>query len=306
MSLPRARRPRRKKRKKSDTLSPTPIIMGQKVNPVGFRLVVNRDWRSKWYAEGEDYREKLHEDLKVRKYLSGRLQFAALSKVVVERAWNSVRVTLHTSRPGLVIGRKGSEIERMTRDISKICGEAQVKIDIVEVRDPELDAQLVAENVAVQLERRISFRRAMKRALQTAMDFGAEGIRIRCAGRLGGSDIARAEWHREGKVPLQTLRVPIDYGFAEAQTVYGIIGVKCWVNRKEKSDKEGGGGRGSRPQRRDDRRGGPGGRGPGGRGPGGRGPGGPGGRGPGGPGGRGPGGPGGPGGGAPTGGNKSS
>ena len=259
--------------------------MGQKVNPVGFRLVVNRDWRSKWYAEGDDYRSKLHEDLRVRRYLSGRLQFAALSKVVVERAWNSVRVTLHTSRPGLVIGRKGSEIERMTNDISKICADSQVKIDIVEVRSPELDAQLVAENVAVQLERRISFRRAMKRALQTAMDFGAEGIRIRCAGRLGGADIARAEWYREGKVPLQTLRVPIDYGFAEAKTVYGIIGVKCWVNRKEKNDKEGGAG--GRPQRRDDRRGG---RGPGGRGPGG--PGGPGGRG---PGGRGPGGPGGPG-----------
>ena len=276
--------------------------MGQKVNPVGFRLVVNRDWRSKWYAEGDDYREKLHEDLSVRKYLSGRLQFAALSKVVIERAWNSVRVTLHTSRPGLVIGRKGSEIERMTNDISKICADSQVKIDIVEVRSPELDAQLVAENVAVQLERRISFRRAMKRALQTAMDFGAEGIRIRCAGRLGGSDIARAEWYREGKVPLQTLRVPIDYGFAEAQTVYGIIGVKCWVNRNEKEEKEGG--RGGRPQRRDDRRGGrgpggPGGRGPGG--PGGRGPGGPGGRGPGGPGGRGPGGPGGPGGRGPGG-----
>lgn len=263
--------------------------MGQKVNPVGFRLVVNRDWRSKWYAEGEDYKDKLHEDLRVRKYLSSRLQFAALSKVVVERAWNSVRVTLHTSRPGLVIGRKGSEIERMTNDISKICKGNQVKIDIVEVRQPELDAQLVAENVAVQLERRISFRRAMKRALQTAMDFGAEGIRIRCAGRLGGADIARAEWYREGKVPLQTLRVPIDYGFAEAKTVYGIIGVKCWINRKEGDDKEGAGGnRGSRPPRRDDRRGG-GGRGPGG--PGGRGPGGPGGRGPGGPG-RGPGGPG--------------
>ncbi len=263
--------------------------MGQKVNPVGFRLVVNRDWRSKWYAEGEDYRAKLHEDLSVRKYLRGRLQFAALSKVVIERAWNSVRVTLHTSRPGLVIGRKGSEIERMTTDIGKICKGNQVKIDIVEVRSPELDAQLVAENVAVQLERRISFRRAMKRALQTAMDFGAEGIRIRCAGRLGGGDIARAEWYREGKVPLQTLRVPIDYGVAEANTVYGIIGVKCWVNRKEENEKDAG--RGGRPQRRDDRRGGPG-RGPGG--PGGRGPGGGPGRGPGGPG-RGPGGPGGPG-----------
>lgn len=248
--------------------------MGQKVNPIGFRLVVNRDWRSKWYAEGEDYKDKLHEDLRVRRYLSNRLQYAALSRVIVERAWNSVRVTLHTSRPGLVIGRKGAEIERMTNDITKICKGNQVKIDIVEVRKPELDAQLVAENVAVQLERRISFRRAMKRTLQTAIDFGAEGIRIRCAGRLGGADIARAEWYRRGKVPLQTLRVPIDYGFAEARTVYGIIGVKCWINRKEENEKEGpGGGRGSRPGRRDDRRG-PG-RGPGG-GRGGRGPGGPG------------------------------
>jgi small subunit ribosomal protein S3 len=167
--------------------------MGQKVNPVGFRLVVNRDWRSKWFAEGEDYTNKLHEDLRIRKYLATRLHFAALSKVVIERAWNSVRVTLHTSRPGLVIGRKGSEIERMTNDISKVCGGAQVKIDIIEVRQPELDAQLVAENVAVQLERRISFRRAMKRAVQTTMDFGAEGVRIRCSGRLGGGDIARAE-----------------------------------------------------------------------------------------------------------------
>lgn len=271
--------------------------MGQKVNPVGFRLVVNRDWRSKWYASGKDYTDKLHEDLSVRKYISNRLHFAALSKVVIERAWNSVRVTLHTSRPGLVIGRKGSEIERMTNDLTKICNGSQVKIDIVEVRTPELDAQLVAENVAVQLERRISFRRAMKRAVQTTMDFGAEGIRIRCAGRLGGSDIARAEWYRKGKVPLQTLRVPIDYGFCEAKTVYGIIGVKCWVNRKEEDPnapapqrpkREG------RPQRRNN---GPGGGRPGG--PGGR-PGGPGGR-PGGPGNNGPGGGRGPGGGGPRG-----
>ncbi|MDB6080293.1 MAG: rpsc bact: ribosomal protein us3, partial [Akkermansiaceae bacterium] len=177
-------------------------------------------------------------------------QFAALSRVVIERAWNSVRVTLHTSRPGLIIGRKGSEIERMTKELTDICNGAQVKIDIVEIRKPELDAQLVAEQVAVQLERRISFRRAMKRALQTAMDFGADGIRLRCAGRLGGADIARSEWYREGKVPLQTLRVPIDYGFAEARTVYGVIGVKCWVNKKE-DDGQGGG----RPERggRDDR-----------------------------------------------------
>ena len=219
--------------------------MGQKINPIGFRLAVNKDWRSKWYAKGEDYTKKLHEDLKVRKYIAGRLQFAALSKVIIERAWNSVRVTLHTSRPGLVIGRKGAEIEKMTTDIAEICGGAQVKIDIVEIRKPELDAQHVAEQVAVQLERRIAFRRAMKRAVQTAMEFGAEGIRIRCAGRLGGADIARAESYRDGKVPLQTLRVPIDYGFAEASTVYGIIGVKCWINKKDDADK------GSRPQGHD-------------------------------------------------------
>lgn len=229
--------------------------MGQKVNPIGFRLAVSKDWRSKWFAAGKDYAEKLHEDLKIRGYLRERLQFAALARVVIERAWNSVRVTLHTSRPGLIIGRKGSEIERMTKDLADICKGAQVKIDIVEIRKPELDAQLVAEQVAVQLERRISFRRAMKRAVQTAMDFGAEGIRIRCAGRLGGADIARSEWYREGKVPLQTLRVPLDYGFAEARTVYGVIGVKCWVNKKEDDGQGGGrnerGGRGDRGDRSD-------------------------------------------------------
>jgi small subunit ribosomal protein S3 len=211
--------------------------MGQKVNPIAFRLAVNKDWRSKWYASGKDYTDKLHEDLAIRGYLRSRLQTAALAKVVIERAWNSVRVTLHTSRPGLIIGRQGKEIEIMTRDITRLCRGAQVKLDIIEIRKPELDAQLVAENIAVQLERRISFRRAMKRAIQTAMDFGAEGIRLRCAGRLGGADIARAEGYREGKVPLQTLRVPLDYGFAEARTLYGIIGVKCWINKKEDDGK---------------------------------------------------------------------
>ncbi len=218
--------------------------MGQKVNPISYRLAVQKDWRSKWYASEMEFSEFLHSDLKVRKFLKEKLQFAALSKIIIERAWNSVRVTLFTARPGLVIGRKGSEIERMSGDISKMCGGREVKIDIYEIKQPELDAQLVAENVALQLERRISFRRAMKRALQTTMDFGAEGIRIRCAGRLGGADIARAEWYREGKVPLQTLRVPIDYGFAEARTVYGIIGVKCWINKKEETEKEK---KGSRP-----------------------------------------------------------
>jgi len=226
--------------------------MGQKVNPIGVRLIVNKDWRSKWYATGRDYTTKLHEDLKIRKWLKNRLQSGAISKINIERAWNSVRVTIHTSRPGLVIGRKGSEIEIMTKELSKLCKGSQVKIDIVEIRKPELDAQLTAENICAQLERRISFRRAMKRSIQTAMDFGADGIRVRCAGRLGGADIARAEWHREGKVPLQSLRVPIDYGFAEANTVYGIIGVKVWINKKADLALSGG-----RPGgRRDDRRGG--------------------------------------------------
>jgi len=207
--------------------------MGQKVNPIAFRLAVSKDWRSKWYASGKDFTDKLHEDLAIRSYLRGKLQNAGLARVVIERAWNSVRVTLHSSRPGLIIGRQGKEIEIMTKEIGALCKESQVKIDIIEIRKPELDAQLVAEQIAIQLERRISFRRAMKRAIQTAMEFGAEGIRLRCAGRLGGADIARAESYREGKVPLQTLRVPLDYGFAEARTVYGIIGVKCWINKKD-------------------------------------------------------------------------
>jgi|GEM_PF-27290 len=229
--------------------------MGQKVNPIGYRLALQKDWRSKWYATGSEYTTNLHTDLAVRRYLRKNLQFAALSKIFIERAFNSVRITLSTARPGLVIGRKGSEIERMQTELSAVCGGKVVKIDILEIRQPELDAQLVAENVALQLERRISFRRAMKRAVQTTMDFGAEGIRIRCAGRLGGADIARAEWYRKGKVPLQTLRVPIDYGFCEARTTYGIIGVKCWINKKEGAEVEGGeeGARPSRPGERPSR-----------------------------------------------------
>ena len=243
--------------------------MGQKINPIGFRLAVNKDWRSKWYAPKADFPGFLHSDIKIRKYLKDKLMFAALSRIVIERAWNSVRVTLFTARPGLVIGRKGSEIEIMNAAISEMCGGKQVKIDIFEIKQPELEAQLIAENVATQLERRISFRRAMKRAVQTAMDFGALGIRIRAAGRLGGADIARAEWYKEGKVPLQTLRVPIDYGFAEARTVYGIIGVKVWINRRILAEGEAPpppppNARRERP--RGDR---PGGGGPGGRGPGG-------------------------------------
>ena len=251
--------------------------MGQKINPIGFRLAVNKDGRSKWYAPKADFPGFLHSDIKIRKYLKDKLMFAALSRIVIERAWNSVRVTLFTARPGLVIGRKGSEIELMNAAISEMCGGKQVKIDIFEIKQPEIEAQLIAENVATQLERRISFRRAMKRAVQTAMDFGALGIRIRAAGRLGGADIARAEWYKEGKVPLQTLRVPIDYGFAEARTVYGIIGVKCWINRRVLAE-----GEAPPPPPPNARRERPRGDRPGGGGPGGRGRGGPGG-GPGGP-----------------------
>ncbi|MGY8640980.1 MAG: 30S ribosomal protein S3 [Verrucomicrobiales bacterium] len=265
--------------------------MGQKVHPIGFRLAVTKDWRSKWYAPPEEYADQLHSDLKIRDFLKNRLQKGAVSKVLIERAWNSVRVTLHTSRPGLIIGKRGAEIEGMTNIISKMCAGAQVKIDIFEIKQPEIDAQWVAEQVATQLERRISFRRAMKRTIQTAIDFGANGIRIRCAGRLGGADIARAEQYREGKVPLQTLRVPIDYGFAQAETTWGIIGVKTWITHDEEKAKEAKA-RGAGSDRR--RGGGGGGRGRGGPGGGGRGRGGPdGGRGRGGPGGgRGRGGPG--------------
>src|SRR4028119_952793 len=203
--------------------------MGQKVNPIGFRLGVNRDWRSRWYANPQELPGFLHSDIEIRNYVKKKLQFAAAAKIIIERAWNSIRVTIHTARPGIVIGRKGAEIEKMTEEISKMSGGKQVKIDIHEIKSPELDAQLVAENIALQIERRISFRRAMKKSIQTTMEFGAEGIRIRCAGRLGGAEISRAEWYREGKIPLHTLRTPIDYGFAEANTVYGKIGVKVWV-----------------------------------------------------------------------------
>ena len=207
--------------------------MGQKVNPVGFRLAVNKDWASKWCAPPGEFPEFLHADIAVRKYLKDKLAFAAVSKILIERARNSVRVTLYTARPGLVIGRKGSEIERMTDKISGMCGGRQVKIDIVEIKQPETDAQLVAESVALQLERRISFRRAMKRAVQNAMRMGALGIRCNLAGRLGGAEIARTEWYREGRVPLHTLRADIDYAHVEAATAYGIIGIKTWIFKGE-------------------------------------------------------------------------
>ncbi len=205
--------------------------MGQKVNPIGYRLALTRDWRSRWFASKKELPEFLHADLKIREYVKKKLQLAAVSKIVIERAWNSIRVTVHTARPGIVIGRKGSEIEKMTEEISRMSSGKSVKIDIQEIKTPELDAQLVAENVALQLERRISFRRALKKSIQTTMDFGAEGIKIRIAGRLGGAEISRAEWDRRGKIPLHTLRTPIDYGFAEANTVAGKIGIKCWICR---------------------------------------------------------------------------
>ena len=210
--------------------------MGQKVNPIGYRLAVNRDWRSRWYASPKDLPEMLSSDIKIRAYVKDKLKLAAVSKVVIERAWNSIRVTIYTARPGIVIGRKGAEIEKMTDDISKMAGGKSVKIDIQEIKTPELDAQLVAENVALQIERRISFRRAMKKSIQITMEMGAEGIKIRCAGRLGGAEISRAEWYREGKIPLHTLRTAIDYGVAEAHTTYGLIGIKCWLCKKPEAE----------------------------------------------------------------------
>lgn len=203
--------------------------MGQKINPAGFRIPITKNWQSKWYADKKDFGTWINEDLRVRDFLKKRLEFAAVPRINIERAANRIRVTIYTARPGIVIGRKGAEIDKLKEEISKMTGNREVYIDIQEVKTPELNAQLVAENVALQLERRISFRRAMKKAVQTTMDFGAQGIKIRCAGRLGGAELARTEQYHEGKVPLHTLREDIDFGFAEAKTVYGKIGVKCWI-----------------------------------------------------------------------------
>ena len=206
--------------------------MGQKVNPIGFRLPITRDWTSRWYASEKEFADFLYADHQIRTWLKKKLKTAAVSRIVVERAWNSVRVTIFTARPGIVIGRKGSEIETMTREVSRLAGGKQAKIDIIEIKQPEMDATLVAESVAGQLERRIGFRRAMKKAMQIAMDMGADGIKIRASGRLGGSEIARTEVVRNGTIPLHTLRKVIDYGFAEADTLAGKIGVKCWICKK--------------------------------------------------------------------------
>ncbi len=201
--------------------------MGQKVNPISLRLGINRTWSSRWYADA-DYADLLHQDLKLRKYLFERLAQAGISKVVVERPAKKARITIHTARPGVVIGKKGQDIERLRADIAKMTGN-DVQLNIVEIRKPEIDAKLVAENISQQLVRRVAFRRAMKRAVQSAMRLGAQGIRINCGGRLGGAEIARMEWYREGRVPLHTLRADIDYGVATARTTYGTCGVKVWV-----------------------------------------------------------------------------
>jgi small subunit ribosomal protein S3 len=201
--------------------------MGQKVNPIGIRVGINRTWDSRWYA-GRDYAKKLVEDLKLREFVQERLKAAGISKVIIERAAKNTKVTVHTARPGVIIGKKGADIEKLRSELSKRAG-GDVSLNIVEVRKPELDAQLAAEGVAQQLERRVSFRRAMKRAVQSAMRLGAKGIRINVSGRLGGTDIARMEWYREGRVPLHTLRADLDYGTAEGLTTFGIIGVKVWI-----------------------------------------------------------------------------
>jgi len=206
--------------------------MGQKTHPIGFRLAVRRNWQSRWYATKKDFATLLLEDHLIREKLMEKLKQASVPRIFIERASNRVRVKIYTARPGIVIGRKGQEIEKIKDDLAKLTGK-EILLDIQEVKKPEIEAQLVAENVALQLERRIAFRRAMKRTVEIAMALGAEGIRIQCSGRLGGSDIARREWQRKGRVPLHTLRENIDYGFTEANTVYGKIGVKCWICKPE-------------------------------------------------------------------------
>ncbi len=206
--------------------------MGQKINPIGMRLGINRTWDSRWFANRGEYGRLLHEDLKIREYLEKELAAASISKIVIERPHKKCRVTVHSARPGIIIGKKGADIEKLRKKLSSMTA-SEVHINIVEVRKPEIDATIVAQSIAQQLERRIAFRRAMKRAVQSAMRLGAQGIRINCSGRLGGAEIARMEWYREGRVPLHTLRADIDYGTAEAKTAYGICGVKVWIFKGE-------------------------------------------------------------------------
>jgi small subunit ribosomal protein S3 len=236
--------------------------MGHKVNPIGLRLQINRTWESRWYANTGEYGRLLHEDLKVRAFLKKKLNQAGISRIVIERPHKKCRVTIYTARPGLVIGKKGADIDKLRKELAAQVSGADVVLNLVEVRKPEVDAQLVAESVAQQLERRVAFRRAMKRSMQSCMRMGGQGIRITVSGRLGGAEIARTEWYREGRVPLHTLRADVDYGFAEASTAYGVIGVKAWVFKGEilqrdpyaqdKRAQETGGG-GDRPRRDDDR-----------------------------------------------------
>jgi len=205
--------------------------LGQKVNPIGFRLGVIKTWESRWYAKA-DFASLLHEDLRLRDFLKKRLYHSGVSKIEIERAANKAKINIYTARPGLIIGKKGSEVETLKKELAKLT-DKEVFLNIQEIRKPELDAQLVAENVALQLERRVAFRRAMKKSVTTALKFGAKGIRITCSGRLGGAEMSRTEWYREGRVPLHTLRADIDYGFAEAKTTYGIIGVKVLIFKGE-------------------------------------------------------------------------
>ena len=229
--------------------------MGQKVNPTGLRLGVNRTWDSRWYANKGEYARLMHEDVAIRQALMKQLKQAAVARIVIERPHKKCRVTIHSARPGVVIGKKGADIDKLRKQVAKITA-SDVVINIIEIRKPELDARLVAESIAQQLERRVAFRRAMKRAVQSAMRLGAEGIRINCSGRLGGAEIARMEWYREGRVPLHTLRADVDYGVATAFTTFGTCGVKVWIFKGEilehdpmAQDKKMAEGEGSRPRR---------------------------------------------------------
>ncbi|MGF1446904.1 MAG: 30S ribosomal protein S3 [Pikeienuella sp.] len=239
--------------------------MGHKVNPIGLRVGINRTWDSRWFANTREYGDLLHEDLAIRKFIKDECKQAGVSRVVIERPHRKCRITIHTARPGVIIGKKGADIEKLRKKLSKFT-DSELHLNIVEIRRPEVDAQLVAENICQQLERRVSFRRALKRSVQNAMRMGAQGIRINAAGRLGGAEIARTEWYREGRVPLHTLRADIDYAHAEGLTAYGIIGVKVWIfkgeimehdpsarDKREQEMQEGGGGRprGGRDRDRD-------------------------------------------------------
>jgi len=201
--------------------------LGQKVNPIGFRVGGIKTWRSQWFSE-KNYAELIHEDINIRKYLKKKLYHAGISRIEIERAASKAKVNIYAARPGIIIGKKGSEIEKLKKELEGV-SKSEIIINILEVRKPEVDAQLVAENVALQLERRVAFRRAMKKCVTSSLKFGAKGIRVNCAGRLGGAEMARSEWYREGRVPLHTLRADIDWGFAEANTAYGLIGIKVWI-----------------------------------------------------------------------------